>query len=267
LDSAGVQKSRLQNPGLDFREGLPGPSPPNSRLAAWTLDLDSGFWISAPRAESKRFLESRLALRPLDSDSAFWILSQLVCKNQAYKTKERRLYRQPWQRRRLALWILDLDSGFWIMDCARHRDGAKAEWTPCELRSSLHAAVAPLRCLNEVGSVAVGTPQRALRVARLVGGALVEQVPLLDELLRSLATIPVVCALLAMLPARDNMTSAAECSACVVCGGRLTTTDQSITLPLFSARGVKTVHLFCRMRLLCDAPPLVRSRRHVSCEW
>ena len=164
---------------------------------------------------------------------------------------------------------MDSGFGFWILvglpKAPGWREGRMDAVRAAFLAAD--AAVAPLRCLNEVGSVAVGTPQRALRDARLVGGALVEQVPLLDELLRSLATIAVVCALLTMYPARDNMTSVAECSACVVCGGRLTTTDQSITLPLFSARGVKTVHLFCRMRLLCDAPPLVRSRRHVSCEW
>ena len=129
-----MQKSRLQNPGLDFREGLPGPSPPNSRLAAWTLDLDSGFWISAPRAESKRFLESRLAEWPLDLDSAFWILSQLACKIQAWIPRKR----QPRKRSsRLAALTLDLDSGFWIAPfCIGLGWRAKAEWTSCEPRSS-----------------------------------------------------------------------------------------------------------------------------------
>ena len=100
------------------------------------------------------------------------------------------------------------------------------------------AAIAPLRGLNDVAalllaaaSVAVGTPQRALRVARLVGGALVEQVPLLDELLCSLTTMPGICDLLAMLPARDNTTFVTGRTACVVCDGTLIMEDRSITLP------------------------------------
>ena len=122
------------------------------------------------------------------------------------------------------------------------------------------AAISPLRCLNEVAAlflaaafVAVGTPGRALRVARMVGGALVEQVPLIDELLCSLSTMPILCELLAMLPARDNMTLVPVCDACVVCGGPLTTSDHGITLPLFSARGVKTVQLFVKKCGCCGA--------------
>jgi hypothetical protein len=155
-----------------------------------------------------------------------------------------------------------LDSGFWIAPFW-HRARLAREGRMDVVRAAFiaaGAAISPLRCLNDVAalfaaaaSVAVGTPQRALRVARLVGGALVEQVPLLDQLLRSLATMPVACELLAMLPARDNMTFVTECSACVVCGGGLTTTDQSITLPLFSAHGVKTVHLFHKKCDCCGA--------------
>ena len=54
----------------------------------------------------------------------------------------------------------------------------------------------------------------------MVGGALVEQVSLIDELLCSLSTMPILCELLAMLPGRNNTTPVPMCEACVVCGGR-----------------------------------------------
>ena len=123
------------------------------------------------------------------------------------------------------------------------------------LWSAAGAAMYPLSHLNDAAlffigaaAIAVGTPDRACRVARALGARLQ---PYLETLLHRADTSPRIVELLSSLPARDGMSLITERTTCVVCNeppedGRDGRTDRPINLPIYSSHGLKRGAVFLK---------------------
>ena len=123
------------------------------------------------------------------------------------------------------------------------------------------ALINPLCGLEDVAAFftaaaafAIDTPGRGALVANRMGEHFVgvRMSTLLASLLSKVSTMPIVRSLLATLPAIDGMTLITDKTACVVCGGRLSTHAAGTSVPLFAANGTKTAQIFYKKCGCCN---------------